>query len=139
MTELPSDAYARPLPQITPLNALFWSFARAHDLRFKRCRDCGHWIYPIAPLCQACWSERYEWAPSAGNGTVSSWVTYHRAFEESFRPFLPYVVIQVDLDEGFRMISNFINPATRPAYGMRVQVAFDDVTPEVTLVKFRPA
>lgn len=139
MSEIDSHAYGRPLPRITPLNAPFWSYTRAHDLRFKRCLDCGHWIYPIAPLCQACWSDRHEWAKSAGNGIVSSWVTYHRAFEESFRPFLPYVVIQVDLDEGFRMISNFIDPATRPSYRMRVSAVFDDVTPDITLVKFKPA
>lgn len=133
------EPYRRPPPRITPLNAPFWSYARQHDLRFKRCLDCAHWIYPIAPLCQSCWSERHEWAPSRGTGAVSSWVTYHKAFEDSFKPLLPYVVIQVDLDEGFRMISNFIDPATRPAYGMRVRAVFDDVAPDLTLIKFAPA
>lgn len=130
--------YAKPLPKVTPLNAPFWSYTHQHDLRFKRCLDCRRWIYPISPLCQGCWSENHEWAQVSGKGMVTSWVTYRKAFEDSFRPDLPYTVIQVDLLEGFRLISNFIDPATKPEYGMRVKVAFDDVTPEITLVKFAP-
>jgi uncharacterized OB-fold protein len=69
---------------------------------------------------------------------VTSWATYHRPFEDSFKPDLPYTVIQVDLDEGFRLISNFMDRNTKPAYLMKVRAVFDDVTPEITLVKFTP-
>lgn len=133
----PTD-YAKPRPKITALNAPYWSYARQHELRFLRCLDCSRWIYPISPFCQHCWSERHEWAPASGKGRVVSWVTYHKAFEESFREDLPYTVIHVEVKEGFRLTSNFIDRDTQPEFGMKVKVAFDDVDPELTLVKFAP-
>ena len=46
----------------------------------------------------------------------------------------------VQLDEGPRMISNLVDcPPDQAAVDMRVTAVFDDVTPEWTLVKFRPA
>lgn len=131
--------YTKPWPKITPLNAGYWEHARRHELRFPRCLDCGHWIYPFGPVCQRCWSERREWARASGQGRVVSWVTYHKAFEESFRGDLPYTVIHVEVEEGFRLSSSFLDPATRPRYGMQVRAAFDDVHPGLTLVRFVPA
>lgn len=137
-SQMDRPQYRKPLPKLTPLNEPFWTYARKHKLRFMRCLACGRWIYPIAPHCQNCWSESHEWAPASGKGIVTSWVTYHKAFEESFRDDLPYTVIQVELEEGIRLTSNFIEPGTKPVYKMKVKVAFDDITPEFTLVKFVP-
>ena len=45
----------------------------------------------------------------------------------------------MDLDEGVRMPSNLIDcEAGEFAGGLALEVVFDDVTPEVTLPKFRP-
>jgi uncharacterized OB-fold protein len=90
-------------------------------------------------VCQTCWSEDWTWRPTSGNGVVTSWVTYHKAFDASFREDLPYTVLQVDLEEGPRLISNFIDPMTKPRYLMPVTVAFDDVTEDVSLIKFSPS
>ena len=50
-----------------------------------------------------------------------------------------YVVALIELDEGVRMPSNPIDcEAGKIAGGLAVGVAFDDVTDEVTLTKFRP-
>jgi uncharacterized OB-fold protein len=46
----------------------------------------------------------------------------------------------VELDEGVKMLTNVVD--CRPEdvkIGMPVEVVYDDVTPEVTLAKFRPA
>jgi uncharacterized OB-fold protein len=44
------------------------------------------------------------------------------------------------LEEGVRMLTNIVGCAPQDVHiGMRVEVAFDDVTPEVTLPKFKPA
>lgn len=52
---------------------------------------------------------------------------------------VPYVVALIGLDEGARMPSNPIEcEAGEIAGGLAVEVVFDDVTPEVTLPKFRP-
>ena len=50
-----------------------------------------------------------------------------------------YVVAPIELDEGVRMPSNLIDCAAGEiAGGLALEVVFDDVTPEVTLPKFRP-
>ncbi len=57
-----------------------------------------------------------------------------------FREALPYVMAYVELDEGIKMLTNIID--CRPEdvkIGMPVEVVYEDVTPEVTLAKFRPA
>jgi uncharacterized protein len=47
----------------------------------------------------------------------------------------PYNVVQVELDEGPRLMGNLVD--ARPVIGMRVEVIFDAVTPDVTLPRFR--
>jgi uncharacterized OB-fold protein len=132
--------YAKPLPIVTADNRAYWAAAKAHRFELPKCRTCGAWIYPIAPLCQRCWSEDIEWAPLSGLGSVSSWVVYHRAFDPSFKDDLPYMVVEIEIDEGVRLISNLVDTEPDAVYrGMRVMVTFDDVTPDITLVKFATA
>lgn len=53
---------------------------------------------------------------------------------------VPYVVALIELEEGVRIPTDLIDcePGTvRP--GMPDEVVFDDVSPELTLPKFRPA
>jgi hypothetical protein len=49
------------------------------------------------------------------------------------------VLAIVELDEGPRMTSNIVGAPESVKVGMPVVVQFDDVTPEHTLVKFKPA
>lgn len=52
---------------------------------------------------------------------------------------MPHVFAIIQLDEGLRLISNVVGcPIDDVQVDMRVIAAFDDVTPEVTLVKFKP-
>jgi uncharacterized OB-fold protein len=58
----------------------------------------------------------------------------------AFADKVPYVAAIVALDEGPRMATWITDIAPEKLReGMRVQVWFDAVTPEVTLAKFRPA
>ena len=55
---------------------------------------------------------------------------------------MPFVVAMVDLEEGPRIPTNLTGVEPDPAHiqvGMAVEVAFADVTEEVTLPVFRPA
>jgi uncharacterized OB-fold protein len=53
---------------------------------------------------------------------------------------MPYVVAMVDLPEGVRMISNLVEcDQDKLKNGMELEVVFDDVSPEFTLPKWRPA
>ncbi len=136
MTTDPS--YRKPLPTITSANEPFWTAAKAHVLKLPRCSDCGHWVYPIAPMCQHCWSENLAWQALSGRGTISSWVVFHRAFDPSFAADIPYLVVEVNLEEGMRFLSNIVDVSAAEIYaGMPVEAVFDDVTAAITLVKFR--
>jgi uncharacterized OB-fold protein len=49
------------------------------------------------------------------------------------------VLAIVELAEGPRLMTNVVEcPPDAVGIGMEVEVVFDDVTPEVTLPKFRP-
>ena len=57
-----------------------------------------------------------------------------------FADSVPYSPAIVELDEGVRMITWLVRVKPEELdLGMLLQVEFDDVTPEVTLPKFRRA
>ena len=50
---------------------------------------------------------------------------------------MPYAVALVELDEGVKIYSNLVGvPREEIRIGMRVRAVFEQVTDEVTLVKF---
>lgn len=133
------QGYTKPLPNLTPVNRPFWEGTKRREVLIQRCRKCENWIYPISPVCPTCWSEEYDWTRLSGKGNISSWTVYYQSFHPGFTE-LPYAVIQVDLEEGMRFISNPVDIAPDELRaGMPVEATFDDVTPEITLVKFRRA
>ena len=73
---------------------------------------------------------------ASGKGRLYSYVIHHRPVP-GFTP--PYAIAVVELDEGPRMTSNIVAAPESVKVGMPVVVQFDDVTPEHTLVKFKPA
>jgi uncharacterized OB-fold protein len=130
-------AYAKPLPKIDEANAPHWQGAKAREVRVQKCSDCGRLRYPPARHCAGCLSEESEWVALSGKGEVWSHCTFHRAYFKGFEQEVPYTVVLVKLDEGPMLYSNLVGvprEAVRP--GMRVCAAFEDVTGDVTLVKF---
>lgn len=133
-------AYAKPLPILTATNVPYWEALRQHEVRLQKCLNCGEWIWPIAPYCQKCWEGEYEWTRVSGRGTISAWVRYHKAFDPVYEADVPYNVIQVDLPEGVRLISNLVNTGSEDVRsGLPVEPVFDAVTSTVTLLKFQIA
>jgi len=56
-----------------------------------------------------------------------------------FAPDVPYATVVIELAEGVRLVSQVLDLAPEQLrVGLPVEVIFDDVTPEVTLPKFRP-
>lgn len=132
--------YAKPLPRPTAVSQEFWAAARRHELRLQRCRSCGaHIFYPRA-FCPACLSDSLEWTSVSGRGKVYSFTVVRRAMHPAFRPDVPYVLAIVELEEGPRLTTNIVGcDPSDVRVDMPVDVVFDDVTPEVTLVKFQPS
>jgi len=127
----------RPLPDIAGADAPFWQALRRREVRVQRCADCGAYRFPAARTCPHCRSEQSEWTAVEPTGIVETWCVFHRAYFDDL-PVL-YTVIQVRLDCGVRLFSNPLEIETNAlCIGLPVEAAFDDITPEVTLLKFKP-
>ena len=131
--------YAKPLPRVDEETKGFWEACRRHELYLQRCRECGEVRYYPRALCPSCLSDRTEWLRSSGKGSVYTFTVTHQNQSAGFRDALPYVLAYVELAEGVRMLTNIVGCAPdQVRIGMPVEVTFDDVTPDVTLPKFKP-
>jgi uncharacterized protein len=130
----------RPLPDLeNPLVAPFWRAAREGRLEFQRCAACGYLRWPPAPLCPECLAPGGEWTEVDGRGEVWSFGIYDHVYEQAFRADAPYNVALVQLDAGPRIITNIVGvPNDEIRIGMRVRAVFEPVSPDATLVRFRP-
>jgi uncharacterized OB-fold protein len=130
--------YQKPLPAISSLNRPYWEGLKQHELRMQKCDGCGLIWHPASPLCPQCWSRKFTWTQLSGRGRISSWVVFHQAYFRSFEGDVPYNVVEVELEEGPRLMANLIGAANGEIRcGMPVEIVFDDVTEEITLAKFR--
>ncbi len=129
--------YGKPLPQPGPDDEAFWAGCKRHELLLQRCRACGDMRYWGRPMCARCNAFETEVVKAGGRGTVWSFTTTHHAFHPAWKDAVPYTVVVVELAEGPRMTSILREPSGEIRVGCNVEVVFDDVTPEVTLPKFR--
>jgi uncharacterized OB-fold protein len=118
----------------------FWDACKEGRFLLKRCNACGeHHFYP-RPFCPKCWSADVEWEAAAGTGTV---YTYSVVRQNDLPPFperVPYVAAIVELDEGPRVMTNVEgDDVDAVEIGMRVQVAFKEISDDVTIPVFRRA
>ncbi len=132
--------YRKPLPAITEQNREYWASAKAHRLMLQRCQACGRFRFPISAFCPYCLSDQTEWTAVSGHGTVYSFIIMHQVFDQRFKDDVPYNVAAVELEEGPRLYTNLVEIANEEiSVDAPVTVVYDDVTDEITLVKFRPA
>jgi uncharacterized protein len=131
--------YRKPLPRIDEESRGYWEALQRHELYVQRCRDCGTHRAPPRAVCPSCLSSAVEWVRASGRGTVYSFTVTHQNQAPGFRDELPYVLAIVELDEGPRLMTNVVECAPDAVrIGLPVEVVYDDVTPEITLAKFRP-
>lgn len=130
--------YDKPIPEPTQDSQPFWDAVKAHRLILQKCANCGIVRHYPRPLCDTCYSMDVDWIEASGKGVVYSWVVAHHPFHPGFRGDVPYIMVTVELDEGVRMVSQ-LEGVDKEAItmGMPVEIAFDDVTPEITLPMFR--
>ncbi len=129
----------KPLPRIDEESKGFWEACQRHELYLQRCRTCGEFRYYPRALCPYCLSDSTEWVLSSGRGTVYTFTVTYRNQAPGFRDELPYVLAYVELEEGVQLLTNLID--CRPEevrIGMPVEVHFEDLTPEISLPKFKP-
>ena len=129
--------YLKPLPKPSPTSRPFWDAARRHELQLQRCQACSNFIYYPRVRCPHCFSDRLEWRKVSGRGKVYSYTVVRRPSSRVFES--PYILAIVELDEGPRMTTNVVAKPEQMKVEMPVEVFFEDVTADQTLVKFKPA
>ena len=135
---------ARPLPVPDDQSAGYWAAAARHVLAIARCSQCGVFSHPPDSVCASCGSIEpgFQFEPVSGNGVVRSWTVVRQALLPGFEPDLPYLVVDVELQEqpGLRLTGRLLDgPGTPLSLGAPVRAAFEDVAPGVAVPAFRLA
>jgi len=130
--------YTKPLPALDGFAGEFYGFCNSHELRFQRCTACGTWRHVPREMCASCGSFETEWARSSGRGRVYTWTVAVLAMHPAFQDVTPYAPVVVEMEEGVRLLSQVVDcPPDDLEIDMPVEVVFEDMTPAVTLPRFR--
>ncbi len=125
------------MPRPTPETQHFWDGTAAASSGSSAAAVARSTYFPPQPFCPACASDDVEIVPASGRGSLYSYVITHRAapgFEA------PYVIAEVELEEGPRLLSNLVGVAPDPEQlplDLPLEVTFESFG-EVTLPFFRP-
>ena len=133
--------YGKPVPIPIPETQYYWDKVREHELWIQRCNECSHVFFYPRLHCPQCMSENLEWFQASGKGTLYSYMINHRP-APGFEDEAPYAIALVQLDEGPRMMTNIVGIENTPenlVLDMPLEVVFEDVLPDVTIPKWRPA
>ena len=128
----------RLAPIEMPDNKFFWDAAKQDKFVAQRCGDCGEYRFPPRPMCPACHSLNTQITELSGRGTVYSWIRPQHP--PAFGFTAPPVVAVIELEEGFRFVSNLEGiefEAVTP--GLPVRVAFAETMGNGKVPVFRPA
>lgn len=128
-----------PLPTPTEDSEPYWAALREHRLVFQQCAACGKVRHYPRPLCDRCYNEEVIWRESAGRGVVESWTVAHHAFHPAFKDRTPYALVTVAMEDGVRVLGPWRGAQALLRLGLPVRVAFEEVTPALTVPAFEPA
>lgn len=78
-------------------------------LMLQCCVSCEGWQHYPRPICKNCSGRELVFAASSGKGHVYSFSRLHVAPTPFYKPFLPYLVVLVDMEEGPRVMGHMAN------------------------------
>ena len=130
----------RPQPTLDePDTRPFWEATKQHELRYQVCNDCGSVVFYPRRHCPHCMSMNLSWKVSRGEGAIYTYTIIRQIGHPAFRELAPYVVAWIDLEEGFRMVSNVVGVDVDDVHiGQRVRVTWEDQDDGVSLPLFTP-
>jgi hypothetical protein len=116
---------AKPIPIPTGDTRAFWNACDKKQLAYQQCSACDAvQTFPRAH-CASCGDAALTWKESAGTGTVLSFTEVHRGPSPAFKPDQPYMLVILDMDEGFRLMTNVRKCAADDVcIDMRVKIGF---------------
>lgn len=131
----------RPLPAPDATSLPYWVAATEHRLAIAQCSRCNRFVHPPDIVCPECGSTDpgFEFVPVGGHGFVRSWTIVRRSFLPGFTDLLPFTLVDVELVEQpeLRLVGRLVGgDLTDLRIGAPVVVAFEDLTPEVSIPAF---
>ena len=132
-------------------NQAFYRYCGQNELRVQECLDCRLKRLPPTSACPFCASERVQWSPVSGRGTVYSYGEVHHAIQGAFRSHVPYHLLLVELDEqkdipnqydGLRLQGNLAEvdgslatseTVKRVGIGTKVKVSFKQMGDQIAM------
>ena len=134
----------RPQPRFPePDSQEFWEATKRHQLTYQTCNRCEQVIFYPRRHCPYCGSLETSWHASKGEGAVYTFSVVIQTRHPSFVESGPFAIGYVDLDEGFRILTNIVgvqDPIKDIRCGMRVKVRWEDQGEGgVSLPLFEPA
>ncbi len=119
----------RPQPSFPePDTKHYWEGVKAGELRYQTCTACKAVNFTPTAHCQQCGSGNLAWKVSKGEGTVYTFSVVRQNRIPGFVELGAYAVAYVDLDEGFRMLTNIVgaaDPTKDIKIGQRVKVEYE--------------
>jgi uncharacterized OB-fold protein len=131
----------RPLPVPDAVSEPYWDAAAKHELTIARCSQCRMFTMPPDITCPHCQSPdpQFVFEPVSGNGSIRTWTVMRESFVPGFDGLLPFVLVDVELDEQpqLRLIGRLLDgPGAPLRIGDRVHLAWEDVAPGISLYAF---
>lgn len=120
----------RPQPIFPePDTQYYWDGCKDGELRYQFCEACAKPNFTPTAHCQSCGAGDLEWRVSKGEGSVYTYSVVRQNRIPGFNELGAYALAYVDLDEGFRMLTNIVgtkDPTTEISCGQRVRVEFEE-------------
>lgn len=90
-------------------------------LAYQRCAACGGVQYFRRAFCAACGATELDVCAASGRGLVHAVSVVHRAASAEARALVPYAIVLIDAEEGFRLMAH---GEVSLAIGDRVSIGF---------------
>jgi uncharacterized OB-fold protein len=133
----PRGTDRRTLPTPDRDSAAYWAALANGELMLQHCRDCGHWTWPVRPLCSGCHGANLAWEASQGTGVVYSWVVTHQGYAPDLARIVPYTIALVRLGEQDDILIPGRYTSTEPIFaGLRVRAAPERVSADLGILNW---
>ena len=118
--------HEKPTPVIYPDSQKFWEACNEERLLYQQCDDCAQVQSFPRSYCAHCHGTALTWHESTRRGKIASFTVVHRGPSAAFKEDEPYLIVLVDMDEGFRLMMNLreSNP-DQAKIGAPVQIIFE--------------
>jgi uncharacterized OB-fold protein len=121
-------------PALNPGDEPYFKAAGEGKLMIMKCKDCGKVHHYPRAICPHCFSQNLEWQQAKGTGVIYTYSVTRRGGP------VPYAIGYVTLDEGPKMMTNFVNcDLDTLKIGGKVKVCFVKSENGTSVPVFEPA